>query len=682
VADFTVDDYYQVIMAQAINEAQMTGSSTELQFLRNMIALLSDAGEFDDYDIIEDGRDGANRWRLDAYGVDAETRHLNMFISVFDDSTKPENLTAKDLRGVLKKLGKFLDMVLENDIWDTSLEPGKEIFQSAESIKAFWPQVRGVHYYVISNKPASARIGDISSADYRGLPTITHMWDLSRFFKLELSGREREEMIVDLTESPIPCLVTSESTGEMTSLLAVISGPILFNLYDKWRARLLEQNVRTYLSNTGKINQGIRFTIKENPEYFFAYNNGLTTTAEGIEFTDQSKTAIKEIRNFQIVNGGQTTSSIYAAAIKDKADISKVSVQMKLTVVKPENVEKLVPKIAEYANSQNKVSAADLFSNHPYHARIEEISRRLFAPSKPGSAIQTHWFYERARGQYIDGQAYKTKAEKTSFKTQNPRNQLITKTDLGKFENSWISIPHEVSKGAQANFQKFAERVSKLWEKNDAMFGEAYFKKCVVHALIFRTLEKQVLKQPWYDGYRAPIVNYTIALFAEQLLQLGKSLNYDHLYRIQNCPGDLLTALLGLAESSDTALRKYTGNLSSYAKTSAAWQNLQDALLPVDISLLNGYFWDAGDIKKAESESAKVQKLDTTLKSEIKVQMLSPSQWDDVIRYLVSMGLATTKKLDIVKIAKTGRPLTEAQIKVLDPLVTQYEKDIEALDIN
>ena len=161
MADYTVDDYYQVIMAQAINEAQMTGSSTELQFLRNMIALLSDAGEFDDYDIIEDGRDGANRWRLDAYGVDAETRHLNMFISVFDDSTKPGNLTASDLKGVLKKLGKFLDMVLENDIWDTSLEPGKEIFQSAESIKAFWPQVRGVHYYVISNKPASARIGDI-----------------------------------------------------------------------------------------------------------------------------------------------------------------------------------------------------------------------------------------------------------------------------------------------------------------------------------------------------------------------------------------------------------------------------------------------------------------------------------------------------------------------------------------
>ncbi|XXK58689.1 AIPR family protein [Porticoccaceae bacterium nBUS_09] len=673
MSDFTVNDYYQVIMAQAINEAQMTGVSTELQFLKNMLSLLSDAGEFDEYHVIE-GKDSANRWRLDAYEIDQETRHLNLFISVFDDATKPANLTATDLKGFISKLKKFLDVVLENDTWIT-FEPGSETWAAAEAIKSFWTNVRAINYYIISNKPLSKVIGDITAPDYRDFPATIHIWDLGRFYNLELSGREREEMRVDLSHSPIPCLVTSESTGEMTSLLAVISGPVLFDLYDKWRARLLEQNVRTYLSNRGNINKGIRRTIKENPEYFFAYNNGLTTTAEEIVFTDETNSAIKEIKNFQIVNGGQTTSSIYAAVIKDNVDVTDVSVQMKLTVVKPENVERLVPKIAEYANSQNKVSAADLFSNHPYHVRIEEISRRLFAPAKPGSAVQTQWFYERARGQYVDSQAYKREGERKLFAKQSPRDQLITKTDLGKFENSWISLPYEVSKGAQANFQKFAERISKLWEKNDAFFGEAYFKKCVVHALIFRALEKQVLKQPWYDGYRAPIVNYTISLFAEQLSLAGKSLNYDHLYRIQNCPGDMVTVLLHLAEKADAELRKYSGNLSTYAKTQAAWQNLKDAILPVDISQLEDYFWNADDIKKSDAESAKVQTLDSTLKGEIKVQTLSPDQWDAVIKYLVSMDLATAKKLDIINLAKLGRSLTEAQIKVLEPLVSQYEKD-------
>ena len=671
--DFNVSDYYQVIMAQAINEAQITGISTELQFLKNMLALLSDAGEFDEFHSIE-GKDSANRWRLDAYEIDEETRHINLFISVFDDASKPANLTATDLKSFISKLKKFLDVVLEKDTWVT-FEPGSEIWSAADEIKSFWPNVRAINYYIISNKPLSKVIGDISAPDYRDYPATIHIWDLSRFYNLELSGREREEMRVDLSHSPLPCLVTSESTDEMISLLAVISGPVLFELYDKWRARLLEQNVRTYLSNRGNINKGIRRTIKENPEYFFAYNNGLTTTAEEIVFTDKTNSAIKEIKNFQIVNGGQTTSSIYAAVLKDKVDVTDVSVQMKLTVVKPENVERLVPKIAEYANSQNKVSAADLFSNHPYHVRVEEISRRLFAPAKSGSAVQTQWFYERARGQYIDVQAYKSDSERKLFAKQSPRDQLITKTDLAKFENSWISLPYEVSKGAQYNFQKFAERISKSWDQNDALFGEAYFKKCIVHALIFRSLEKHVLKQPWYDGYRAPIVNYTIALFAKQLTCTEKSLNYDHFYRIQNCPGDMLEVLLHISEKANTELRKYSGNLSTYAKTQAAWHNLKDSILPVDLSILEDYFWTGDDVKKSDAESLKVQKLDSALKGEIKVQLLSPEQWDAVTNYLISMDIATTKKLDIIKIAKAGRPLTEAQIKVVEPLVDQYEKD-------
>ena len=680
MSDFKVGDYYQVIMAQAINEAQMTGISTELQFLKNMLSLLSDAGEFDEYHVIE-GKDSANRWRLDAYEIHEETRHLNLFISVFDDAKNPGNLTATDLKGYISKLKKFLDVVLEKDTWVT-FEPGSESWSAAEAIKSFWSNIRAVNYYVISNKPLSKVIGDISAPDYRDLPATIPIWDLTRSYNLELSGREREEMRVDLSYSPIPCLVTSESTDEMTSLLAVISGPVLFDLYDKWRARLLEQNVRTYLSNRGNINKGIRRTIKENPEYFFAYNNGLTTTAEEIVFTDETKSAIKEIKNFQIVNGGQTTSSIYAAVLKDNVDVTDVSVQMKLTVVKPENVERLVPKIAQYANSQNKVSAADLFSNHPYHVRIEETSRRLFAPAKPGSALQTQWFYERARGQYVDSQAYKTDAERRLFAKQNPRDQLITKTDLGKFENSWISLPYEVSKGAQANFQKFAERISKLWDKDDSVFGEGYFRKCVVHAMIFRALEKQVLKQQWYDGYRAPIVNYTIALFAEQLRTIEKSLNYEHFYRIQNCPGDLLGVLLKTAERADEELRKYPGNLSTYAKTQAAWQNLKDTILPIDVSKLDDYFWTKDDVKKSEAESSKVQKIDNTLRGEIKVQMLTTAQWDEVIKYLVNMDLATEKKLSIIKVAKSGRSLSEAQIKTLEPLVAQYEKDEAKFVIN
>jgi len=678
--EFTVDDYYQSIMAEAIGEAEIEGGSTELKFLEDMVCILSEAGECNDYHIIEDGRDAANRWRLDAYAKDEEAGRLNVFISVFDDAPKPGNLTNTDLEGALKKLQKYINLVLEKDTWE-SFEPASEIWSAAEDIKVFWVNVRHIHFYVVSNKPASTRIKDTRSDDFRGISTTTHMWDLGRFYNLELSGREREEMIVDLSSGPIPCLVTSESTDEMLSLLAVISGPRLFQLYDEWRGRLLEQNVRTYLSNRGKINKGIRHTIRESPRYFFAYNNGLTTTAEGIKFTDESKSAIKEITNLQIVNGGQTTASIYAAQLNDKVDISKVSVQMKLTVIEPENVERLVPSIARYANCQNKVSDADLFSNHPYHMRIEGFSRRLFMSPKPGSSTQTQWFYERARGQYVDFQAYKKESERKLFQKQNPRDNLLTKTDLAKFENSWVErAPHEVSKGAQANFKKFAHSIDERWQQDDSFFSEFYFNQCIVHALVSRALEKRILKEEWYDGYRAQILSYTIALFSEHLNSNKKCLNYVALYRAQECPEVLLKNLLELAEKVFNRLAATGGNLSTYAKSQAAWEALKTKLLPgcqLPV-VLSDCLSNTEDIKQFEHRFKVIQKDSSVIEDEIKVRSLSSDQWIKLAKYLVSMDLATEKKLSIIKTAQDGSNLSEAQIKALVALVKDYERDVES----
>ena len=146
----------------------------------------------------------------------------------------------------------------------------------------------------------------------------------------------------------------------------------------------------------------MRITINEDPQRFFSYNNGITATAESIEIVDNK---ITKIKNFQIVNGGQTTASIYSSYAQDKADLSSVSVQGKLSIIKPEQIENIVPKISKYANTQNKVSETDFFSNHPYHVRIEELSRRVLAPPSPnGSLGDTIWFYERTRGQYANAQ--------------------------------------------------------------------------------------------------------------------------------------------------------------------------------------------------------------------------------------------------------------------------------------
>src|SRR5690606_15569568 len=199
------------------------------------------------------------------------------------------------------------------------------------------------------------------------VPVTMNVWDLTRLYKFIASGQTREELVIDFAEdfgSPVPLLKASEESAHFDSYIGVISGTQLAAIYDKWGARLLEANVRSFLQARGKVNSGIRRTILQEPAMFFSYNNGLTATAEDVEIADMGEgLLLMSARNFQIVNGGQTTASLHAARKAAEQQLKNIFVQMKLTVVPSSQAEEVVLLISEYANSQNKVSAADFFAN-------------------------------------------------------------------------------------------------------------------------------------------------------------------------------------------------------------------------------------------------------------------------------------------------------------------------------
>ena len=101
---------------------------------------------------------------------------------------------------------------------------------------------------------------------------------------------------------------------------------------------------------------------------FFAYNNGIAATATEVD-TEQTPEGlvITRIKDLQIVNGGQTTASIANAVLTARKnefiDLERIKVPMKISVLDHDMSEKIIPKISEYSNSQNKVDASDFFSN-------------------------------------------------------------------------------------------------------------------------------------------------------------------------------------------------------------------------------------------------------------------------------------------------------------------------------
>ena len=277
----------------------------------------------------------------------------------------------------------------------------------------------------------------------------------------------------------------------------------------------------------------------------------------------------------------------FHAGLKNSKDqLSRVFVQMKLTVVPPDRSEEIVPKISEYANTQNKVNAADFFSNHPFHIRIEQFSRHVIFTAREGERHDSKWFYERSRGQFINARGLLTAAQQKKFDLEYPKAQLFSKTDLAKFEFSAAGQPHIVSRGAQKNFAEFAKDVGEAWSKSDAKYDELWYRRLIAKAIIFHKLEADVPKQPWYEGgYRANIVTYAMAKVFHDGNDEKQVLDLDTIWRRQAVSDALQRALvLAAAEAHDVITHPPTGvrNMSEWAKQQACWNGLKGRKLEYD----------------------------------------------------------------------------------------------------
>ena len=385
---------------------------------------------------------------------------------------------------------------------------------------------------------------------------------------------------------------------------------------------------------------------------FFAYNNGLTVTAESLKIKNDR---MVEAKNLQIVNGGQTTASIFMSKLYEKnlVDLTDVHVQVKLSVIDEDRVDKVVPVISRSSNTQNKVSAADFFSNHPFHKRIEDFSRRILAPAQEGK-LETKWFYERARGQYANTQAKMTPSQKKKFLLQHPRTQMITKTDLAKFENSFNENPDYVSKGAQWNFGKFAEEISGkdennkgLWEKNDAQYNELWFKNSIAKAIIFKFLEKNMMKQVWYGGYRANIITYTIAKFSNIVKNSGNFIDFTTIWKKQDLSQCMKDELLILAEKINFTITDTEENVGSYCKKRICWDNVKS--LNYELSNeMKKELKDSTDHVTEKVEARTKQKSLNKINTQIEVINRGLKYWTAMYTWADNEKIFTDKEMSIL----------------------------------
>ena len=644
--------------------AAVTGEGSCASFADNMAQYLIDAEVLADFaPSFYTGKNGRYNYRVDGYAFDEFDNTMNLIIADFDGNDLERRLTGTSANKNFGLLLKFLDAALTTDLYQ-EIEMSTPCADLVDLLRYNKKNIRKYRLIIFTDADMSAAIKNIEIEDYNGIPVEGQIWDIDRLFRVCCSEQGRQIIEIDFKEycgEGIPCIeASSASTEQYSSYLGVIPGTVLADIYDKFGSKLLEGNVRSFLSTKVAVNKKIRGTILNNPEMFFAFNNGISATAMDVQIEDSDNGRfITFVRDFQIINGGQTTASISNARYKDKADLSSIFVQMKLTSIDettPEESDELIINISRSSNSQNKVSDADFFASHPFHRRMEQISRHMFAPASDGAQYETKWFYERARGQYLQEQMRLTPAKKRQFELQNPKNKVIKKTDLAKVQNTWRGSPQVVSKGAQTNFNAFAEYIDEQWNLNDEQFNERYFQTTAALILMFQYLEKNITKQLWYEGgYRANIIYYTLAQFRRLLHNQypGQDLDLMLIWNRQSVPeqvGEILIALAELVLLKITDPSRKVANVTQWCKKNDCWDEVKKISLDIpagiEICLIT-----IDEQKAAQKSVKKEQKVVNEIQVQTTVVNYPVDMWKKLSEFVVRNHMVTPTDVSALTIA-------------------------------
>jgi len=577
-------EFLQDIRSEQLSNGE--GGSLEQLFTKQAIDLLSDGGETADVRIsFHESIMPRNRHKINAYAIADNYETLDLFVTVFKCTEEPIRIQKSDIDNATKLLLSFLKKA-DNREYADSLEESSEIFDFAHTLNAsseLRENLVRINIFILTDSIYNGKIP--SQKELNEIPIFFRVIDLNYLFNI--SEKEYVPIEIDFEQDgfEVPCIKADIDNSEYQSYLALIPAHALVSVYEQYGARLLEQNVRSFLQFTGKINKGIRNTILKEPHMFLAFNNGIAATADDLKLKNTEKGyLIESVKDLQIVNGGQTTASIYHTWKKDKADIKDIVVQVKLSIIKDKNnFAEIVSRIAEYANTQNKVSISDLSSNTPFHIELEKLSRNIWAPPISGHSHQTRWFYERARGQYRNARSREgtTKAKLKAFDFKNPKRQFFTKEELAKFINTWNEVyvedklvigPHIVVRGSQKNYAQFIAH--NITENPD----NKYFEEAIAKAILFRTAEKLYGIKPNSIGdMRYITVPYTLGLLS---YKKGKEIDMFEIWKKQAISDELQTITYDLMVQVEQFIKgNAPGALyGEWAKKEECWLQVKNSI--------------------------------------------------------------------------------------------------------
>jgi len=580
-----LEEFATDFLENALFEVENNLEAHEEALTKDILEYLKDCGEVLEPEICAIK---LKNIKINAFDYSDENESLDLFLTIFKNGNKIQKIVDNDIITAFEKVKNLYYLIRSGEYENKIQNTNDSIDELIEIVNDSKNSIKNIRIFVLTNGVCSAHI---APDDNREGELFWHheLWDIERIHQQYMIRAGKQKIEIDFENEyhyRLKCLQMDDISNEVIEYIAILPAIILADMYGNYKQGLLEKNVRTFLQFKAKVNSGIRDTIRFTPDLFLAYNNGISTTADSVEvnFEDGSP-FISKIENLQIVNGGQTTASIYYTSSEKDIDLSKVFVQMKISVIKKDaNDTDLVSKISKFANSQTAIKPSDFSSNSTFHTSIEKFSRSEWIPVPSGNKSVSKWYYERIRGQYLDERSRLIlNKEKDQFDITYPKKNKFAKTDVAKYEMSWLQQPHDACLGGEKNFISF----EKNFNLNKTEITSIYYHRLIGKAILFSETNK-IFNELKLGSYKANVVPYVVSWLS---YKTNKKINLDNIWENQAVSEELkvlIKEMIGVVFKHITTPVKAGMNVTDWYKKQECWLTLRDKF--VDIANIEEQF--------------------------------------------------------------------------------------------
>ena len=618
---------------------------------------------------------------INAYAISYNGETVSLFYTIWKGQAGLPTVKNDEYKQAIARLQGFYSNAVKGI--HKNLEPSAEHYALCKTLYERQEDICNIRLFVLSDgiisnsmKEPKCRIHD----KHIEFPT----WDLNKLYMNSNTASDHESIDIDLLDDPefkyeLPYIEMKNSGDKYQCMLVMVPGRFLYNLYENYNTNLLQNNVRFFLGFKGKksINAEILATLRQRPQRFLAYNNGITATAQDV-LLENGKIAM--IQDFQILNGGQTTASIfYSKKLERKdrpetyVDLSKVFVQMKLLILK-ENVREIISDITLYSNSQNKVKTADYTTNNQFNLAMQELSRTTYTPDTKNDGNLTQWYYERVRGQFEESLKNCDAVTRSQFLRVHPRKQIFKKELLAKVWQGWNQFPYYVCLGDQGNYNKFISAIIEDKRIPDLI----YYQDTIALIILYNYMQKESEVFKSFHQIKAQMIGYTMASLN---YITSSNLSLNKIWIKQGLSDSLISFIDALATSIYEKMTKdcpVNVTFRDFAKNKNTWDLVSKYSHHLDFGLI------ADDLKAQGEDEQRRSTVESSVNEESYQRIIGYGSkfWSGLTSESIDFLDQTEKSqaLEILEAMSKDRILTEGQISFANAILAKFEESGLSVD--